>query len=289
MHDFDYLEPETIDEACAALAAGDEDTRVIAGGTALTLALRQRLVMPARVVSLARVKALRGIVRADNGEITIGACTCHAEIAQSSLVAEHQPMLARMAGILANPQVRNQGTLGGNLCYADPSTDPPGCLLAMEAQVVLRSTAGERRLPMSAFLVDYFETALLPGEILTSIVLPSPSAGARGTYARHLRTAAEHRPMANVSICSAGPLDRPTRVRLVVAAATPIPTLIEAARMLDDAVPTRAAIQSLARSAAMAIEPLSDARADGEYRRTVVKVLAERALGAHFGLEGDVS
>ncbi len=289
MHDFDYLEPETIDAACAALAAGGEDTRIMAGGTALILALRQRLVMPLRVVSLSRIAELRGIHQADSGEISIGACVRHADVAQSPLVAGHYPMLAHLASVLANPQVRNQGTLGGNLSYADPSTDPPGCLLAIGAQVVLRSVAGERRLSMEEFLVDYFETALQPGELLARIILPAPAAGAHGTYARHLRTAAEHRPMANVSIFSAGSLARPKKVRLVVAAATPVPVLIEAARMLEDAMPTCAAIEAVASAAAMAIEPLSDARADGEYRRTVVRVLAARSLAGHFGLPGDAS
>src|SRR5690606_21145622 len=170
MRDFNYLEPDSVEEASRLLAKlEDEEVRLIAGGTALILTLRQRMLRPEHLVSLAKIDRMRGIDYDATKGLRIGAFSRHADIASSVLVQQHYPVLALMAGQVANPQVRNQGTLGGNLCYGDPSTDPPSCLLALDASVVLGSSRGERVLPLNAFLVDYFETALEPDEILLEV------------------------------------------------------------------------------------------------------------------------
>ena len=137
MRDFDFLQPTSIAEASRMLADLGDDCRVMAGGSALMLAMRQRMLTPSHIVSIARLDALRGISFDAREGLRIGALSRHCDVARSPLVQQHYPMLAAMAAQVANPQVRHQGTIGGNLCYADPATDPPSCLLALDARVTL--------------------------------------------------------------------------------------------------------------------------------------------------------
>ena len=162
MRNFDYLEPSTTEEASRLLTEHeDEEALLIAGGTALTLTMRQRMLLPTHLISVAKIDRLHGIEFDPQTGLRIGAFSRHSDIARSPLVRQHYPVLASMAERVANPQVRNQGTIGGNLCYGDPSTDPPGCLLALNATVLLGSTQGERTMRLDEFMVDFFETCLL--------------------------------------------------------------------------------------------------------------------------------
>ena len=180
MREFDLLEPATVAEASRMLADLGDDARIFGGGTALMLGMRQRMLAPTHLVWLAGIDALRGITFDPVQGLRIGALARHADVAASPLVRQHFPVLASMAARVANPQVRNQGTLGGNLCYGDPSTDPPGCLLALDARVLLGSARGERELPIEEFLVDYFQTALEPDELLVELRVAPMAAGSGG-------------------------------------------------------------------------------------------------------------
>ena len=288
MHDFDFLEPSSLSEVCQLAEQWGDDARLIAGGTALMLALRQRLVSPSRLISVARVPELRGVHVNEQQGLTIGALTTHSEVAQSSLVRERYPMLASMATQVANWQVRNQGTIGGNLCYADPATDPPGCLLALGAEVVLQGVSHQRVLPMAEFLVDYYETAIQAGEVLVAIRLPAPIANSHGSYLRYLKTPADHRPVMNVSVTSTWTStssgDVVGDVNLVIGAATPFPVRLGAGEALVSQKPSLALVQSLAQAASQEMDALSDARATSDYRRDLARVLVARALTQHFNL-----
>jgi carbon-monoxide dehydrogenase medium subunit len=286
MRDFDFLEPATVAEASRMLADLGDEARVYAGGTALMLAMRQRLLSPTAVVSLGRIEALRGIGFDAQRGLRIGALSRHSDVADSPLVRAHCPVLASMAGRVANPQVRNQGTLGGNLCYADPSTDPPGCLLALNAQVVLGSTRGERVLDMEEFLVDYFTTALDSDEVVVEIRVPPPQAGQAGVYHRLLRTAAEHRPLANVTLVAQRDGKVCRNARLTVGASTPMAVRIPRAEefLQGRTVDARMADEAAAIVAAD-IAPLSDARGSANYRRDMVRVIARRSIAELFGIE----
>lgn len=286
MREFEFLEPASVAEASRMLADLGEDCRVIAGGTALLLGMRQRMLTPAHLVSLGRLEALRGITYDERQGLRIGALTLHAELARSPLVRARYPMLADMAGRVATPQVRNQGTLGGNLCYADPATDPPSCLLALGAQVVVSGRCGERVLAMQAFLVDYYTTALEPDELLTEIRLPPPAAELSGRYLRFLRTAAEHRPLANVAVAARRHGANCHELRLVVGASTPIPArLPRAEALLRGRTVTPELAAEAADIVAADITPISDLRGAADYRRDMVRVVARRALAELFGLE----
>ncbi len=285
MRDFDFLEPTTVEEACRMLADLGEECRAMAGGTALMLAMRQRMLSPTHIVSLARLDALRGIDFDPDQGLRIGALSRHCDVAHSTVVQQHYPMLASMAGRLANPQVRNQGTLGGNLCYADPATDPPGCLMALDARVVLDGAQGERVLSMQEFLVDYYQTAMQSDELLREIRIAPPLPGSTGHYARFLRTAAEHRPLVNVALALRREAGCGHAVRLVVAASTAIPTrAIRAEQFLEGRVVTPAVAAEAAAMVAADIDPLSDQRGTADYRRAMVGVTVQRSIAALFGL-----
>jgi carbon-monoxide dehydrogenase medium subunit len=285
MRDFDFLEPATVQEASRMLTDLGDDCRVMAGGTALMLAMRQRMVSPSHIVSLGRLDALKGIDFDPVNGLRVGALCRHADVAQSPAVRQHYPMLASMAGQVANPQVRNQGTLGGNLCYADPSTDPPGCLLALDARVVLSGTQGERELPMQDFLVDYFTTALQGDEVLTAVRVPPPVAGASGLYTRFLRTAADHRPLANLSLVVQKQGLHCQSARLVVGAAVPVAgRLLRAEALLAGQSVTLELAAQVADAVAQDIDPMADLRGSAEYRRDMVRVITCRAVANLFNL-----
>lgn len=284
MYEFVWLEPATVAEANARMAEYGDDARLIVGGTALILGLRQRMLAPTHLVSLAGIPELHGLSVEANGPLIIGALTRHCDIANSPLVRAGWPVLARMAGVLANPQVRNQGTIGGNLCYGDPSTDPPACLLALEARVEMAGPDGRRDIALNAFLMDYFETALTPDEVL--IALRLPATGRRGGgHLRHRRTAAEHRPMLNLCV-SADHAGRDSHaIRIALGATVPVARRVPAAEALlvgQTVAPALAA--EAAEVIAGAFEMLDDQRGSAGYREQVTQVMARRHLAAIFGL-----
>jgi len=289
MREFDLLEPATVAEASRMLAALGDDARFFAGGTALMLGMRQRMLAPTHLVSLAGIEAMRGITFDAVQGLRIGALARHADVAASPLVRRHFPVLASMAARVANPQVRNQGTVGGNLCYGDPSTDPPGCLLALDARVVLGSARGERELPLEAFLVDFFQTALEPDELLVEIRVPPMATGSAGVYTRFLRTAAEHRPLASVALVARrdGLLCR--EARIAVGASTPVATRVRRAEaFLEGRSMNADAVREAAAIVAADIDPVADARGDGAFRRRMVQVVAGRTIAELFGIDIDM-
>lgn len=285
MRDFDFLQPASVGEASRMLADLGDECRLMAGGTALMLVMRQRMVSPTHIVSAQRLPELRGISFDAASGLRIGALERHADIARSPLVQQHYPMLAAMAAQVANPQVRNQGTLGGNLCYGDPSTDPPGCLLALDAQVVLASARGQRVLPLEEFLVDFYVTALEPDEVVVEVRVPPPLPGEQGRYTRFRRTAAEHRPLASVSLVARrdGALCR--EAKLVVGASVPVPRrLARAEAFLRGKTITPDVAAEAAAIVAGDIVAISDARGSEDYRREMVRVVTKRTIADLFEL-----
>jgi aerobic carbon-monoxide dehydrogenase medium subunit len=289
MRPFDYLQPTSIEEASQLLADYGDDARVFAGGTALMLVMRQRMLNPRALVSLDKLPNLRGITFNSDTGLEIGALSLHTDVANHSVIRQHFPMLAHMATHLANPQVRNQGTIGGNLCYADPATDPPGCLMALNAKVVLQSSRGKRTLKMEEFLTDYYTTALAPDELLVAVKIPPPIQNCISHYTRFRRTAAEHRPILNVSF-HALKSNRSEGtfvddVRLVVAASTPMPTRLQKTESLLSTEPiSEGLIEKAAKLASEEANVMSDQRGSEDYRRQMIQVVTRRSLHAAFGL-----
>lgn len=286
MRDFEFLEPASVHEASRMLADLGDDCRAIAGGTALMLGMRQRMLTPTHFVSLGQLHDLKKISFDAQMGLSIGALALHHDIARSPLVQTHAPLLAHMASVLANPQVRNQGTLGGNLCYADPATDPPGCLMALNAQVVLQSASGERVLAIGDFLIDYYTTALTPDELVTQIRIPPLPPATTGLYTRFLRTPAEHRPLASIALLVQRSGAVCTGVRLAVGASTAVALRIPRTEaFMNGKTITPDVAREAAEIVATDIDPISDARGNADYRRDMVRIVSRRTICQLFDLQ----
>ena len=177
------LQPTTIAEASKALEEFGENAKIYAGGAELLLLMRQGLVQTEVLIDVKNIERLQGVDRSGNG-LRAGACVTHRELATASMVRERSPSLALAESQVANVRVRNQGTLGGNLCFNDPHSDPGTVLLIHEATVTLGSHRGERQLSLDEFYVDMYATALEPDELLVEVSIPALPAGMKSAYLR---------------------------------------------------------------------------------------------------------
>ncbi len=288
MRDFELLEPRSPEEASRMLADHGEEANVLAGGTAILLALRQRMVTPSHVVYLGGVPGLDGIEYDDSDGLRIGALTRISALSASEAVTARYPMIATVARRMANPQVRNAATLGGNLCYGDPALDPPTCLLALDARLTAVGPDGERVIELADFFEDYFMTALGPDEVVTRITVPPPPDGAVGAYTRFLWTPAEHRPLIGLAVLARREGGVCGEARIAIGASTPIPVRAKRAEeFLEGKTVTRDVIEEAADIAAADITPISDLRGAAEYRRDMVRAVLSRTAASVFGVAAD--
>jgi carbon-monoxide dehydrogenase medium subunit len=280
MIDFDYRAPTTLEEALDLLHQHGEDARPIAGGTALVILMKQRLVQPKLIVSLRRIPTLEQF-GADDGLLRLGATVTHRTVETSPLVRERWPLLAETFRHVATVRIRNMATVGGGIVHGDPNQDPPPALLVLEARARLRSLAGEREVPLAEFFRDYYETAIQPGEILTEVLVPAPPPRAGWAWVKFLpRTADDY---ATVSVACLLTLengtDRCQEVRLALGSAgtTPIRArAVEAALRGERLTPER--LREAAQLAAGEVDPISDFRGSAEYKRDMAVVWTRRAL-----------
>jgi len=175
---FEYRRATSLDDALKAIAGGD--AKVLAGGMSLLPLMKLRLAAPATLVDIGRLTELKGVRKLDDGRIAIGALTTYAELMDSP--ARHYGLLRDAVPNIGDVQVRNRGTVGGSIAHADPASDLPACLLALDAELVARSSSGERTIPVDGFLQGAFTTGLQPDEILTEIRLPGPRDDAGSAY-----------------------------------------------------------------------------------------------------------
>lgn len=274
----EFLRPTTLEQALQALSDPTQESRILAGGTALTIMLRHRLIEPRRLISLGGLPELSAIRPADHG-LRIGSMTVLRAIEQSELVRRSHPILASACGEVGNVRVRNQATLGGNLAEADYASDPPTALLALEATVRIASPAGERRLPVADFLRGFFTTALEPDEILTEIEVPPLPATARGTYLKYRSRSSEDRPCIAVAVVAVLDAGRCRELRVAVGAAADTPRRVpEAEALALGERLTDRRIADVAEACSQAIETLDDLRGSAWYRKEMIRVFVARAL-----------
>jgi carbon-monoxide dehydrogenase medium subunit len=169
---FDYLKPVSLAEAWKLLAEHGDDARILAGGQSLIATLSMRLSAPRLLIDINGLDELRGVAVSAEG-LRIGALTRHAELLRSPIVAEHAPLLARAVGYVAHPAVRNRGTIGGNIAMADPASEIPACVVALDARINVAGAAGERQIAARDFFTGPFETAMTATEILTAVEIPA--------------------------------------------------------------------------------------------------------------------
>jgi carbon-monoxide dehydrogenase medium subunit len=280
MKDFDYQTPTSVDEACALLQQRGEDARVVAGGTALVIMMKQRLVQPELLVSLRRIGDLSRL-EADNGTLRVGATVTHRAMETSPVVRERWPLVAETFRHVATVRIRNMATVGGGLTHGDPNQDPPPTLLVHDARARLRSASGEREVPLAEFFLDYYETDVKPGEILTEVVVPAPPPGAGWAWVKFLpRTADDY---ATVSVACLLTLEdgsarcRDVRIALGSAGTTPLRAdAVEAALRGQELTPAR--LREAAQLVADRVDPISDFRGSSDYKREMAVVWTRRAL-----------
>ena len=280
MQTFVYHEPTQLDEAFALLDTHGDDAQLLAGGTALVLLMRLGLALPGHVIGLRKIGGMREIGILADGGLEIGALVTHAEIERSALVERFFAPLARTFGAVATVRIRNQATIGGNLAHADPASDPPPMLMALDAQIVVASHGAIRTIAAADFFAGIFETVLQPGEIITAIRIPPPAAGTRGAYVKFLPASKDD--FATISVAAVVRTARDgtcehARIALGAAAAMPV-----RARRAEELLVGRAfsfdAIREAATVVGDEIDPLDDARGSAAYKRKVARVWARRAL-----------
>jgi aerobic carbon-monoxide dehydrogenase medium subunit len=276
---FDYVRPESVAEAVAALAEYGEDAKVLAGGQSLIPLLRLRLAAPTALVDISRIGELRGI-RLDGGTVVVGAATPHHEVMHDATVREHAPLLVQATATVADPAVRHRGTLGGSLAHADPAGDLPAVALACEAEFVIAGPGGRRTVPAPEFFVDYLETALGPGELLVEVRVPGHGAGWGSHYEKFNRVA---QAWAIVGVAALVRRENGTiaeaRIGLTNMGPTPLrATVTEQA--LAGAAAGNGGIAAAAEHAAEGTSPSSDLSGAADYREHLARVLTRRAVQA---------
>jgi carbon-monoxide dehydrogenase medium subunit len=280
---FQLHQAESVEHVLALLEQLDrtgDDVQLMAGGTSLVLLMNLGLVAPAHIVLLRGVAELQGIQSTPEGGLEIRPLATHRQLELSPQVETYCPALAETFGHVATVRIRNQATLGGNLAHGDPAQDPPPMLIALDAQVVLTSRAGERSVPLDEFFLDYLTTSLQPGELLTAIRLPRLTPGTRATYQKFLpRTQDDY---ATISVAATLRLEADGRcedVRVALGGAAGVPVH---ARPVESAL--RGEIltdQRIADAAALVpdlVDPPDDARGSATYKRRMARVWTERAL-----------
>lgn len=280
MRRFELLEPRSIDEACQILAER-EGARVIAGGTALLILIKQGIYIPSTLVNLKKVKGASDFSYDAINGLRIGALASIFDVETAPLIQQHYPLLSQACHVVANIRIRNLATLGGNLSHADYQSDPPTVLIALGAAVELTSRHGKRQLKLSDFLLGTYETALEPGEVLTAIMVPTLPQGMRGTYIKFTTRSSEDRPCAGVAAMARIVRGICEEARLVVGAVSPIPARILTAEEIARGEKfSSELIEEMATRAAAVVDPIEDLRGPADYKRHIVRVMSRRALAA---------
>lgn len=274
---FTYIAPTSLNEAWDALGAHPGETKLLAGGQSLIPLMKLRLASPAYLVDLGKIPGLDGLEERD-GALVIGAMVRESALERSALVRSRYAGLYEASSVVADPLVRNFATIGGNLAHADPANDHPAMMLALRATVIARSPSGQRAIPIDDFLVDTFETALRPDEILAEIRIPQPPQHSGSAYAKLERKVGDYAIAAvAVSVTLNGGMCSQVGIGLTNVG----PKALRAAaaeRYLVGQPPSEAALREAARLAAEAAAPTADLRGPVEYKRAMVRTLATRAL-----------
>ena len=282
MIDFEFHSPLSLEAALKLLERHGDDARLIAGGTALVLQMKQRFAQPGHVVGLRQLAHSDGLGAIDeaDGELRIGALCTLKQLEDSPLLRERIPLLAETVSRVATRRIRSMATVGGALVNGDPNQDPPPTLIALGASVELTSSSGQRVCPVEDLSVDYYETDVRPGEVLTSLIVPVPESDTVGAYLKFLpRTADDYATVSVAAVLSlgAGGICREARIVLGAAGTTPIRARA-AEELLTGQEPTDEVIRAAAATVPEAVDPLDDFRGSSDYKREMAGVFTRRAL-----------
>jgi len=274
---FDYHRPETLDEALKLLKKHGDEAKVLSGGMSLLPMLKLRLASFAHLVDINRVPGL-DFIREEKGTLRIGAMTRQATLERSDVIKSKVPILADAVPLIADPLVRNRGTIGGNVANGDPGNDQPAIMIALGATFVVRGSK-ERSIAANQFYKGLYDTALARSEILTEVRIPMPPAKSGGAYAKLKRKTGDFAVAAaavQVTLGKNGAIER-AGIGLTNAGLTPIEA-VDAAKYLVGKMPDEKTIAEAARLAAVKSSPSGDRRGTVEYKKEMARVLTMRAL-----------
>ena len=275
---FEYLRPETIPEAIALLQEHGDDAKILSGGQSLIPLMKVRLARPEYLIDINRIAGLE-YIKEEDGFLKIGGLTREADLEASDLIRSRYPIILDTAALIADPQVRNMATVGGNLAHGDPANDHPATMLALGAEIVAVGPRGERIIAVKDFFLSVFTTALEHDEILTEIRIPVPPAGSGGAYLKLERKVGDFATVgvaAQITLDGAG-ICRGAGIGLTNVGPTPIKAHRAEECLLGKPI-DEALIRQAAQLAADQAEPSSDLRAPAEYKSSMVKELTRRAL-----------
>ncbi|MFN0122586.1 MAG: FAD binding domain-containing protein [Blastocatellia bacterium] len=277
---FEYFAPKNIDKALELLGKYGDDCKVLAGGHSLLPAMKLRLAAPAVLVDIGKIKKLDYIKIAD-GVIAIGAMTTHAAIAASAKLKKQCPLLVETAAQIGDLQVRNRGTIGGSLVHADPAADWPAAILALNADIVVRNKDGERTVKATEFFTDLLTTVVQTGELVTEIRIPAPANPQACAYLKVPQAASG---FAIVGVAVQLELDgancKTAAVGVTGLAARPYRAAKTEATLTQGATDAASITAAAGMADAEASDIMEDIHASGDYRRSLARTYAKRAVEA---------
>ena len=280
---FEYVRPESLNDAVRALADGGDDSKVIAGGQSLMPLLRLRLAYPDLLVDVGKLDELRG-VRDEGDALWVGALTTHYQVLGDDLIRGHAGLLAEATGTVADPAVRHRGTIGGSLSHADPAGDLPAVMVALDATMTVRGAGGDREIAAADFFVDYLTAALDSGEILTGIRIPKRDSGWGHRYEKFQATA-QSWAIVGVAALVRRSNGQVAEARIGLTNMGSVPLRATAAEeAATGAAADREALRQAAGYAADGTSPPSDLNARPDYRQHLARVLTGRALAHAAGV-----
>ena len=285
MTPFDLTEPPSLREAAALLDTGEPSVRPMAGGTALMLMMKMGVLRPSRLVSLRAVEPRCFEIAEEPDGLRIGAMASLSALGRSPLVAREAPVITGALRTLSNVRVRNVATLGGHLAHADPHMDLPPVLIALGARVAVVDARGGRTIPLEALYAGYLQTTLGAGELIAEVTVPRQGAR-RASYLKCTARSADDWPALGIAVSLAADDGFVREARIVIGAATDVPTRLAAAEQallgvhVDDAVLRRAG-----EAAAAEANVVADQHGSAAYKRELLRVYVRRAV--RVALQGD--
>ena len=285
MKNFDYLEPQTVAEACALLKQHAGEAKVFAGGSHLTILMKQGLYNPKALVNIKKIPELKGIKYDEKEGLCIGALVTHREIETSALVREKFPVLCDAEREVANIRVRNMGTVGGNLASGEPLTDLSQIFISLDGKAKIAGPNGQRVIPVEELFLDFYTTSLADDEILTQVVLPPLPPRSGVEYIRFSSSSVVDKPSAGVAVRLT--LERSdetvqtARIVLGCVGATPV-RAHKAEALITGKQLTSQLTEEAGSAASQECSPTSDLRGSEQYKRAIVRTLVKRAAAKAY-------
>lgn len=279
MENFEYFEPKTLKEAAGLLAKYKRGARLLAGGTDLMIEMKEGYVKPKYLINLKKIKGLDKISYSKKEGLSIGALVTWSTLLSSKPIKQYYPILRETASLIGCPQIRNTGTIGGNICHASPSADSAPALMIYETQCVVAGPGRERIIPIEEIFTGVQKISLKEGEILTGFRLPTPDKGSKGCYLKFSPRRAMDLPIVGVGVLVRASNGIFQDVKIALGAVAPTPIRARRAESFLCGKPVNdESIRKAAKEAVMESKPITDIRASRDYRLGLVEELTYRAI-----------